>query len=499
MAIYHCSIKPVQRSKGRTSTAAAAYRSGEVLHDVRTGLKFDYSRKSDVNHVEIFNWNLSREELWNAAELAEKRKDGKTAVEYEIALPIELANSEKIELAREYSKWLAKEHSCSVDLAVHDVDGKNPHAHILTTTRESTGYELGEKIAREWNGTKRKKHGLPPSKTDLINARKKLSELTNKFLNDPLKHESKDTYKPNKKWVDHRSHKDRGMYEIPQTKEGKNGSKMATGERKKMNDQIKKINDQLKKLEEEMAADRKAFRKLVEKIKADSDAARDRRLKEFYMQKPASKSKLEIKNPHPNNHKFKPYNVDYMNHKDELITSLYVTHDKINAYGSDPAENAKHTISEAKENGWKSITSTGNEEYVKASIKEAVKEGVFYESDGSEFQDKYLKQELSKKHHNPDAGVKHGNRNIGKTDSEDRGNRSTSGSTHGRDSHSGGADKRNRDVAKLIEKSTKRTEERTKEIRKLSDIAASPRNDRQDKKKPVSNMQVRPLPNKPRN
>ena len=40
MAIYHCSVKIINRSSGRSSVAAAAYRSGEKLLNQRVGVKF---------------------------------------------------------------------------------------------------------------------------------------------------------------------------------------------------------------------------------------------------------------------------------------------------------------------------------------------------------------------------------------------------------------------------------------------------------------------------
>lgn len=58
MAIYHLSVKPVQRSKGRSVTAAVAYRAGCVIEDKRTGLKHDYTKKHQsggiVHIVKIF-------------------------------------------------------------------------------------------------------------------------------------------------------------------------------------------------------------------------------------------------------------------------------------------------------------------------------------------------------------------------------------------------------------------------------------------------------------
>ena len=87
MAIYHCDVKPVQRSKGQTTTAKMAYRAGAKIEDKRTGKTHDYTAKKGVEHKEIITpqgVNIpSREDLWNMAELAERRKDACTGREYE--------------------------------------------------------------------------------------------------------------------------------------------------------------------------------------------------------------------------------------------------------------------------------------------------------------------------------------------------------------------------------------------------------------------------------
>ena len=53
MAIYHLSVKPISRAGGRSATAAAAYRSGELVHDLTSDEVFDYTRKRGVEHSEI--------------------------------------------------------------------------------------------------------------------------------------------------------------------------------------------------------------------------------------------------------------------------------------------------------------------------------------------------------------------------------------------------------------------------------------------------------------
>ena len=87
MAIYHLSVKPVSRSSGRSATASAAYRAAERIDDRRTGDIHDYTRKRGVESADIVlpdnapTWASERAALWNAAELAEKRKDACVARE----------------------------------------------------------------------------------------------------------------------------------------------------------------------------------------------------------------------------------------------------------------------------------------------------------------------------------------------------------------------------------------------------------------------------------
>ena len=77
MAIYHLSAKVISRGKGKSATAAAAYRAGEKITDKRTGLTFDYSQRQGVYATEIIapdhapNWVGIRSQLWNSVELFE--------------------------------------------------------------------------------------------------------------------------------------------------------------------------------------------------------------------------------------------------------------------------------------------------------------------------------------------------------------------------------------------------------------------------------------------
>lgn len=221
MTIYHLSVKPVQRSKGRSSVAAAAYRAGCEIYDNRTGLTHDYTKKMGVEYTEIitpFGVNApSRSELWNMAEKAENRKDGCTAREYEINLPYQLSDQQRIELAQDFSHRLAEIHGIAVDLCLHKPtakeiengsDPRNYHAHILTTTRKITNNGLTDKADIEKAGRKRKE--------DLLATRKLWADVANHHLKRAGLDEQ----------IDHRSLKEQGKKELPTIKLGKTASTM---------------------------------------------------------------------------------------------------------------------------------------------------------------------------------------------------------------------------------------------------------------------------------
>ncbi|BBU70064.1 MobQ family relaxase [Fluviibacter phosphoraccumulans] len=145
MAIYHLSVKTISRSAGRSATAAAAYRAGVEILDARTGEVHDYRRKGGVEHSEIVlpkdapDWARDRAALWNAAEVAEVRKNSTVAREFEIALPSELSGEARRALAVDFAREIVGRHGCAVDVSIHEPgregDSRNHHAHLLLTTR----------------------------------------------------------------------------------------------------------------------------------------------------------------------------------------------------------------------------------------------------------------------------------------------------------------------------------------------------------------------------
>lgn len=156
MAIYHLSAQVIKRSNGHSAVAASAYRAGEKLIDERTGEIHDYTKKEQVGYSEILvpenvgAWAHDRQSLWNATELAEKRKDAQLAREINIAIPVELTAEQGRELVRDYAKENFVDKGMIADICIHGEGTQNPHAHIMLTMREATENGLGKKN-RDWN------------------------------------------------------------------------------------------------------------------------------------------------------------------------------------------------------------------------------------------------------------------------------------------------------------------------------------------------------------
>ena len=141
MAIYHLEAKVITRGEGRTACGAAAYMSCARIYNDYDGIQHDYTRKGGLVWEQVFlppsapaEWQ-EREKLWNAVEEAEKAKDSRLAREFIAALPVELERSEWIGLVSEFIQNNFVSDGMCADVAIHDTDGHNPHAHILLTMR----------------------------------------------------------------------------------------------------------------------------------------------------------------------------------------------------------------------------------------------------------------------------------------------------------------------------------------------------------------------------
>jgi len=141
VAIYHLEAKVISRGTGRSAVAASAYMSCSRMYNDYDGIQHNYTRKQGLVWQEVFlppmappEW-ADRQTLWNAVEEAEKTKDSRLAREFVVALPVELGRNEWIGLLTDFIQSNFVNDGMCADVAIHDTDGHNPHAHILLTVR----------------------------------------------------------------------------------------------------------------------------------------------------------------------------------------------------------------------------------------------------------------------------------------------------------------------------------------------------------------------------
>ena len=238
IAIYHCSIKIISRGKGKSAVASSAYRSGERMENEYDGVVHDFTKKGGIVHTEVllpvhapFEF-ANRSVLWNSVEKIEKAKNSQLAREIELALPIELNREQQIALVREYVQQNFVSVGMCADIAIHDKEDGNPHAHIMLTMRplEQNG-EWGAKSRKEYildkNGERIKlKNGTFKSRkvntvdwNNQENAelwRQAWAELTNHYL-------EKQNFLER---IDHRSYQRQGIEHIPTIHMGVSATQM---------------------------------------------------------------------------------------------------------------------------------------------------------------------------------------------------------------------------------------------------------------------------------
>ena len=278
MAIYHLEAKVISRSTGRSAVAASAYMScSKILNDY-DGVLHDFTRKHGLIWEHIFlpenapqEWQ-ERSELWNAVERAEMTKDSRLARELVVALPDELHKEQWINLLTDYVQSNFVADGMCADVAIHDTDGHNPHAHIMLTVRplddkgkwqyktekeylckrngEEKGFTAAEFLLAKAQGWEKqyqyyvgkKKVYMPPSEAEqygferadkypkstkfgrqnpitarwnsveqLVIWRENWAQITNKYLDEANRSDAH---------IDHRSHAARGIDEQPTIHEG---------------------------------------------------------------------------------------------------------------------------------------------------------------------------------------------------------------------------------------------------------------------------------------
>ena len=188
----------LSRSAGRSAPAAAAYRACESLTNTMTGKVHDFTAKQSAVASFIVGYSGTREQLWNAAEYAENRKDAVTAREITLNLPHESTPAQRQSALREFAELLHAQYGCAVDVSEHKPgkwDERNNHAHIQFTARAvdpKTG-AFSKKKDRRFN--------VPHGSETVENIRAEWSRIVKTIAADP------------QKW-DHRTYEKQGVDKV---------------------------------------------------------------------------------------------------------------------------------------------------------------------------------------------------------------------------------------------------------------------------------------------
>ncbi|MED4286769.1 MobA/MobL family protein [Priestia megaterium] len=152
--IFHLTVRNRGVSqKGQMATEIGAYMTGKNLYSEKLGLPVNQAGKGKRDKIETdYILPESASEKWkdpnyffNQIDKMETKKNGETKKgaryfkELETALYTELTPEENKELAKGFAEEFFKKYNVPVIVNYHQLDGKNPHAHILVNYRSIEG------------------------------------------------------------------------------------------------------------------------------------------------------------------------------------------------------------------------------------------------------------------------------------------------------------------------------------------------------------------------
>ena len=172
MAIQFARMRILTRSKGHCAVRSATYNARGAARSERTGEKYSFTDRHDLEHHEILLPDGAPEEmhdfetLWNKAQFAEKRINSQEAKELLLALPDnpEITDEMRLEMTRGFVQDNFVKHGVGAQIDIHGPHeglkneddtlqdaSVNYHAHVLVTTRRIDAQGMAEK-ARDLNG-----------------------------------------------------------------------------------------------------------------------------------------------------------------------------------------------------------------------------------------------------------------------------------------------------------------------------------------------------------
>ncbi|HEX8273667.1 MAG TPA: MobA/MobL family protein [Longimicrobiaceae bacterium] len=267
MDFVHVSIATVQRSRGQSSVARAAYQSGRQLRDERTGDTYDYRYRRSRGEIQASvlvrpdgaTWTNPRarriERLWNEVEKAERRRDAQVARSGIVALPHSLSPEGRVEAMVEFARQVARRYRTPVQADLHapgrheEADPRNTHFHWQMPTRslDADGHLQGGAKIQELS-----RRSL--ARAEVRTLRGLWVDVVNRILLADGIRRADGTFLQ----LDARSYREQGVEQIPTVHLGVVATalerKGVPTERGDENRRIRSVNGQLAKLDAEIAA-----------------------------------------------------------------------------------------------------------------------------------------------------------------------------------------------------------------------------------------------------
>ena len=162
MAIFHLDVKTGTRGGGQSASAKYDYlgREGRYAKDAE---ELEYKESGNLPQ-----WAEDDPgKYWQAADEHE-RTNGRLFQQVEVALPVELDERQRRDLAGSFAERLTREERLPYTLAIHrgGEAGENPHAHLVISERANDGIE---RSAEQWfkraNGKQPERGGAKKSRT----------------------------------------------------------------------------------------------------------------------------------------------------------------------------------------------------------------------------------------------------------------------------------------------------------------------------------------------
>ena len=156
MAIYHLSVKTGSRIGGQSALAKSNYNEREGKYQ-KDSEELEYKESGNMPE-----WAEDDPQKYWAAADEHERANGRLYREVEFALPRELNERERHEVASSFAKHLTGEERLPYTLAVHrgGQDGGNPHAHLMISERVNDGIERSaERWFKRYNAKEPEKGG----------------------------------------------------------------------------------------------------------------------------------------------------------------------------------------------------------------------------------------------------------------------------------------------------------------------------------------------------